>query len=135
MPSYTINPKMMVGTNMSTLNQPAKDNDGLVPMIAAGPDTGLWAFEPDKPTAVRTEPLASRVEIESCARCHATTAGQWRAWRAGRQPGVAPQTSGLVGGGLLLLGLVLFDHSKPLPQYVTSPTAGMGFVLIFLAAP
>ncbi|RKZ16526.1 hypothetical protein DRQ50_06005 [bacterium] len=38
------------------------------------PDRGMWAFEPDKNTAVRTEPLASRVEIESCARCHARRA-------------------------------------------------------------
>ncbi len=35
------------------------------------PDQGMWVFEADKNTAVRTEPLASRIEVESCARCHA----------------------------------------------------------------
>ena len=35
------------------------------------PDQGVWAFEPGEATAKRTEPLASRVEVESCARCHA----------------------------------------------------------------
>jgi len=38
------------------------------------PDQGMWIFEPDKPTAVRSEPLASRIEVESCARCHARRA-------------------------------------------------------------
>ncbi len=35
------------------------------------PDQGEWIFEEGKTTAVRTEPLASRVEVQSCARCHA----------------------------------------------------------------
>ncbi len=38
------------------------------------PDQGVWLFEPDKPTAVRSEPLSSHVEVESCARCHARRA-------------------------------------------------------------
>ncbi len=43
---------------------------GLVVSLKS-PDQGQWIFEADKPTAVRSEPLASRVEVESCARCHA----------------------------------------------------------------
>lgn len=35
------------------------------------PDQGQWLFEADKPTAVRSDSLASRIEVESCARCHA----------------------------------------------------------------
>lgn len=38
------------------------------------PDQGLWVFEEGKSTAVRSEPLASRIEVESCARCHARRA-------------------------------------------------------------
>lgn len=34
------------------------------------PDKGFWFFEQDKTIATRSEPLASRVEVESCARCH-----------------------------------------------------------------
>ncbi len=33
--------------------------------------SGNWAFEPGKSTATRSEPLASTMEIETCARCHA----------------------------------------------------------------
>ncbi|MDX2472162.1 MAG: multiheme c-type cytochrome, partial [Candidatus Krumholzibacteria bacterium] len=43
---------------------------GLVANLKS-PDNGLWVFEPGEATARRTEPLASRIETESCARCHA----------------------------------------------------------------
>lgn len=35
------------------------------------PDQGIWIFEDGKNTAVRSEPLASRIDGESCAHCHA----------------------------------------------------------------
>ncbi len=47
--------------------------DGARGLVASlkSPDQGIWAFEPGEDTAKRTEPLASPVEVESCARCHA----------------------------------------------------------------
>ena len=50
-----------------------RDEDGARGLVVnlKSPDQGQWLFEPDKTTAVRSEPLASRIEVESCARCHA----------------------------------------------------------------
>jgi Tfp pilus assembly protein PilF len=36
----------------------------------ADPDGGTWVFDPDATIARRSTPLRSRVQVESCARCH-----------------------------------------------------------------
>ena len=45
---------------------------------------GAWAFEPKTPVARRTRPLASRVEVETCGRCHARRAQLWPEYRHGQ---------------------------------------------------
>ncbi len=38
---------------------------------------GRWEFLPGKPIAQRTQPISSRVEVETCGRCHARRAQIW----------------------------------------------------------
>jgi predicted CXXCH cytochrome family protein len=44
---------------------------------------GSWAFPPGAAIAVRTRPLASRAELETCGRCHARRAALWPDARPG----------------------------------------------------
>jgi predicted CXXCH cytochrome family protein len=44
---------------------------------------GAWQFVPGQPIARRTKPLASRVEVETCGRCHARRAQVWGEYHHG----------------------------------------------------
>jgi predicted CXXCH cytochrome family protein len=44
---------------------------------------GAWALAPGASIARRTKPLASRVEVETCGRCHARRAQVWGEYRPG----------------------------------------------------
>ncbi len=63
-----------------------RNEDGMRGMVVnlESSDQGMWLFEPDKTTAVRSKPLASRIEVESCARCHARRAPLTATYAYGR---------------------------------------------------
>lgn len=50
--------------------RPSEAVDRGMTVILKSGDDGIWRYEPGEPTAKRTHPRASRMEIETCARCH-----------------------------------------------------------------
>jgi tetratricopeptide (TPR) repeat protein len=46
--------------------------------------SGIWTFQPGQNIATRTRALASRTEVETCARCHARRAQIWGEYQYGK---------------------------------------------------
>jgi tetratricopeptide (TPR) repeat protein len=61
---------------------------GLVGPLKDG-SGGVWAFQPGQVIAQRTKPLSSRVEVETCGRCHARRAQVWGDYQPGQPLGQA----------------------------------------------
>ncbi len=55
-------------------------------LVAPLKDTsgGIWTFPPGEAIARRTQPLASRAELETCGRCHARRAQVWGDYQPGQ---------------------------------------------------
>jgi predicted CXXCH cytochrome family protein len=62
---------------------PADPTRGLVVPLT-GSSGGTWTFPPGQIIARRTAPLASRVEVETCGRCHARRAQIWGDYQPGQ---------------------------------------------------